>query len=951
MASTSWNVGLNGNWATGGNWSAGVPNSGTDATINAFGTYSVTLTTNATVNSLTINAAGALLSQAAGTSLVTINAFNLDAGKAILRGTDVFGTGINQFGGVLQTANSQAMGTQTYTFGGGELLGLSSETFTNQTAMSGNIIFAAAHGMVLNQNASSWTFDATTPGSIRFGQGSNDGTVLWHTNSGSITNPGHVAVEVAGGTFQAGDDTWGFLFQNDSQTLVDSGATLDADGFDGDVTNLQGAGTVTNSNATTVTLGVLNGGNFSGVISGALALEVNTGTLVLSAAQTYTGGTTIDSGATLQLGTGGTAGAIVGNVADAGTLVYDHSGATTITAAITGAGGVTYEGGTGVTVNQAEGYAGTTTVIGEKATTNVGGGMGNGTLDLQNAELLVTTSQNMTLAHISIEGSSTIAAGHGRTLNMAAGASWALNGADAPATLNVGDGANDGTIVWMTGAGSTVIDLSQCSVEVHAGTLRAGDSSFDFLTENAQGGVAVDAGATLDLGQWGGGITDLSGAGSVTAHNSAQIEIVGGDFDGVISGAASLLVNDGVILTGNETFSQGTTIDTASALSLGNGGTTGSVIGNIVDNGTLIVDRSDAISEAVTISGSGQFIVAGTGTVTMDHSETYTGGTIVTGGELSIDRVAAISTGSLSVQGGEFLVTNNLTLTNQLFMSGNITIAAATGDQLNFNASTGWQLDATAPSSITFGDGTNNGAIVWHTSAGSSITNIENYSVDIHSATLKAGDVSLGFLLDDASNLAIDATGALNVNGFAIDVANLSGSGIISNTGTAATFSIETSNFSGHLNGALSEVQLFGPVTLSGTGNFAGNFQIESGAGLDMSGAWTQNMAFTNGSGFVVLHTPAQYSGHVTSTAAGDVIDVRGVDFNNASFGETYSATTGRVTLTDGTHTFHVTFDGSYVLGNFQASSDGHAGTDITIVATMEVPPTLASEAPDFSVF
>ena len=45
------------------------------------------------------------------------------------------------------------------------------------------------------------------------------------------------------------------------------------------------------------------------------------------------------------------------------------------------------------------------------------------------------------------------------------------------------------------------------------------------------------------------------------------------------------------ILTGANTYSGGTTIS-AGTLQIGNGGTTGSIAGNIVDNAALIFNRS-----------------------------------------------------------------------------------------------------------------------------------------------------------------------------------------------------------------------------------------------------------------------------------------------------------------------------------------------------------------------
>ncbi len=64
---------------------------------------------------------------------------------------------------------------------------------------------------------------------------------------------------------------------------------------------------------------------FPGIVSGTGSLsQVGTGTLTLTAADTYAGGTTISAG-TLQIGNGGTSGSIVGNVTDNGNLVFSRT--------------------------------------------------------------------------------------------------------------------------------------------------------------------------------------------------------------------------------------------------------------------------------------------------------------------------------------------------------------------------------------------------------------------------------------------------------------------------------------------------------------------------------------------------------------------------------------------------------------------------------------------------
>ena len=126
-----------------------------------------------------------------------------------------------------------------------------------------------------------------------------------------------------------------------------------------------------------------------------------TGTMVLAGSNTYTGPTTISSG-TLQIGSGGTSGSINGtsSVTDNSLLTFDVSGTTTLSAAVSGGGGLSQITSSLLIVTGSNTYTGPTTIsngtlqIGSGGTAgsinNTSGIGGNGTLayDLSNPTTL-----------------------------------------------------------------------------------------------------------------------------------------------------------------------------------------------------------------------------------------------------------------------------------------------------------------------------------------------------------------------------------------------------------------------------------------------------------------------------------------------------------------------------------------------------------------------------------
>ena len=142
------------------------------------------------------------------------------------------------------------------------------------------------------------------------------------------------------------------------------------------------------------------------------------------------------------------------------------------------------------------------------------------------------------------------------------------------------------------------------------GTLRLG-TSFDLA-----------AARLIELGGLGGTI-DTNGNISTISHE------IGGPGELSKQGAGTL------ILTGTNSFGGGTAI-LAGTLQIGNGGATGGLVGDILNNGVLVIDRSDQATYAGNVTGSGSLIQAGTGTTVLTGTGNYAGGTSISAGTLQI---------------------------------------------------------------------------------------------------------------------------------------------------------------------------------------------------------------------------------------------------------------------------------------------------------------------------
>ncbi|WAC26598.1 autotransporter domain-containing protein [Ancylobacter sp. SL191] len=151
--------------------------------------------------------------------------------------------------------------------------------------------------------------------------------------------------------------------------------------------------------------------------------------------------------------------------------------------------------------------------------------------------------------------------------------------------------------------------------------------------------VEIDAAGTLAL-EASETIGSLAGEGRVEL--AAHTLTTGGDnqstrFAGVISGSGRLVKTGtgALVLDGDNSFTGGTTI-ASGQITLGHGGTTGSLVGDVRNDGVLAVNRSDTLILDGTLSGTGALVQQGWGTLILTGSNSYTGGTTITAGTLQI---------------------------------------------------------------------------------------------------------------------------------------------------------------------------------------------------------------------------------------------------------------------------------------------------------------------------
>ena len=482
-------------------------------------------------------------------------------------------------------------------------------------------------------------------------------------------------------------------------------------GGNGNLTLTMNVADVTSSAAADLTVGAVLQ-NLSGNV-GALT-KTGAGTLVLSAANTYTGATTINGGL-LQIASGGSLGSagninstaggqlsIAGSVTMAANTYFAVGNGITSTTGTTTIDGGSLDVGTGAFLIGGSrsglgstGGLGTFVVNSGTVTVGAGGGAGGGqdtnAIYLNpygtsgTSQLLLNGGVFNTARRFSDGGGSqSLMAFNGGTLRLAAnninvggantnvihsgGAVIDTNGFNG--TLNVplatGTGATAG---GLTKINSGTLTLSVANTYTGTTTVSGGALRYGIANAISTGAITVDSGATLDLATFNdsvGAVTLTSGniIGTGTLTSTAGFTVTSGSIAAPLAGSAGLTKQGAgtVVLSGVNPYSGATSIN-GGVLQIASGGSIASA-GNI--NSTAGGNLS--IAGSVTMAANTYFAV-GNGIVNT------TGTTSIDGGTLAVGNNAFLIGGSrngLPGAGG---------LGTFVVNSGTVTVGAAGGTQ------------------------------------------------------------------------------------------------------------------------------------------------------------------------------------------------------------------------------------------------------------------------------
>ncbi len=444
----------------------------------------------------------------------------------------------------------------------------------------------------------------------------------------------------------------------------------------------------------------------------------------------------------------------------------------------------------------------------------------------------------------------------------------------------------------------------------------------------------------------------ISGLSSVIKAGTGTMILDNGGNNSLYA-AAPVMIDGGIVQLGNN--------DSSGAIAAPKG---------IVDNGSLVFDRSNNVTNTANISGTGSLSQMDTNIVTLGGNSTFSGGTEIASGTLRTGSGAALGAGTATIASGATLDVDGQTVTNEVVVAGegigdngaiynsgaasenamlNVTMTADT----YFGGTGRWDIRGTGASLSTGGNsynlfkvGTNQVSIVGATVDPA----LANITVEAGLLSIEESSTSLG---NPSDTLTVDTGASLQ---FYADtthytkVFDLNGNGVASTlicdsgTGNYLSSSPITLNGICIFNAVAGTTLTFGSgTTLGGTGSY---LQIGTGTnilGAGCSATYSGGTTVSNGtltvdgtlSGTVQIDPGAALAG--TGTAGGNVTVLTGtVSPGDPVYNLSGTMTAGTLTLSNATAVFSLDTTPS-ASDNDQVAATG--GLTLIRTNTLEIAP------------
>ena len=628
-----------------------------------------------------------------GNTTISAGALNIQHANAL--GTTARGTTVAS-GAALQLQGSITVGAEALSLtGNGVSTTGALRNISGSNTYGGAITLAGATR--INSDADLLTLSGGIGGTQNLTIGGDGNTTINSaiaTTTGSLTKDGTGTLILSGANTYTGTTTIsaGNLTLTGGSAISDSGAVTLANASGAilhvaqseTIGNLSGGGAsggdVSIAASQSLTVNSTSATTFSGRITGDGGLVKNGNfTLTLSGNNTYTGGTTINTG-TISAGANNALGI----------------GALTINASVSN---------TFLNLNGTNQTITSLTVLGGSASVIQNQGGGNGTMTFNLADGVTSNSTSMFYFRDQSGGTGKLAlvkTGNG-TLDFSL-----FNAANSG--YSGGLTVNGGTFSYNSTA--TTAALGSGSITLGGGTLNYTGNSSRSITNN----ITLTAGTTSTLNNANSTITvsgTIAGSGNLTKSGAGSLTLSGANtYTGgtTITSGTLWLGADGAIGNGNLTFSP--TANSFLNLNGKNQTVTGltvqagalAIIQNNLDNttGTITFDIASGISSTTSnfsvrnqgTNNTGRVAVVKTGAGTLDFSTydtgrmNYTAGLTVNGGTLSYNATSALGNstagGTITLGGG----TLNYTGSSSVTIANNATLTADTSSTLNNAAGT-----------------------------------------------------------------------------------------------------------------------------------------------------------------------------------------------------------------------------------------------------------------------